>query len=84
MSIVYRSLLLLSAFLLLSSLTEQIGARYILAPKKVYPNSPVNSISEHGADAGNAENGFYFYPNSRLFHYLNKRGPEIFIPLMEV
>ncbi|KAL5106793.1 hypothetical protein TcWFU_004525 [Taenia crassiceps] len=87
-------LLLLSALLLLSSFTEHshIEARYLFVPKRVYFTSPsasaLNLVNRHGAGSGGAVQGMsdqedLLYPAPRLSQHMNKRGPEIFIPLME-
>ncbi|KAH9278246.1 hypothetical protein ECG_09009 [Echinococcus granulosus] len=88
-------LLLLSALLLLSSFSEypNVEARYLVVPKRVYFTSPSASASDlggrHGVESGKATQGTsdqeaLFYPGPHLSQYLSKRGPEIFIPLMEV
>ncbi|VDK25087.1 unnamed protein product [Taenia asiatica] len=87
-------LLLLSALLLFSSFIENshVEARYLFVPKRVYftsPSAPVsNLVSKHGTSSGGAvqetsDQEALFYPGPRLAQYMNKRGPEIFIPLME-
>ncbi|KAL5966299.1 hypothetical protein TSMEX_005960 [Taenia solium] len=69
-----------------------IEARYLFVPKRVYftsPSAPAsNLVSKHGASSGGAvqettDQEALFYPGPRLSQHMNKRGPEIFIPLME-
>lgn len=87
-------LLLLSTLLLLCSFTEHfhVEARYLFVPKRVHFTSPSasssNLFSRHGVGSGGAiqetsDQEALFYPGLRLPQYMNKRGPEIFIPLME-
>ncbi|VDM17487.1 unnamed protein product [Hydatigera taeniaeformis] len=87
-------LLLLFTLLLIASLTERshVEARYLFVPKRVHFSPPsasaMNLVSRHGegsseAIEGTSDQEALLYPGPRLSQYINKRGPEIFIPLME-
>ena len=86
MSVLHHSLLFISVLLLLTNIAEHntVQARFILAHRKVYPGSSLSLTNEHGADGPSADEENFYYPGSRPLHYLKKRGPEIFIPYMEV
>lgn len=88
MSIPSYGMLILSTLLLLIGILEhsQIDARYLMVPKKFLANLKLGGEhnNEEIGEVDQSKHVNFPSPDSVYSRFLNKRGPEVFIPFMEV